>query len=36
MANADFRAFAPVPSEGVQSATNWDEAEELIRAHILR
>jgi hypothetical protein len=36
MANVDFRAFAPPPSDGVQTATNWDEAARLIRAHILR
>lgn len=36
MANADFRAFAPAPSEGVLSAASWNEAAELIRAHVRR
>jgi hypothetical protein len=34
MANADFRPFLPVPSEGIASAENWDVTERLIRDHI--
>ena len=34
MANADFRPFLPVPSEGIVSAENWDVTERLIRDHI--
>jgi hypothetical protein len=36
MANADFRAFAPPPAEGVINASGWDEAAQLIRAHFTR
>lgn len=34
MANAEFRVFAPPPSEGIIGAADWDEACSLIRAHI--
>jgi hypothetical protein len=36
MANADFRAFAPPPAEGIVSANDWDDAAKLIRKHIGR
>lgn len=36
MANQAFRALLPSPGEGIANATDWKEAEDLIRAHISR
>lgn len=36
MANAEFRAMAPVPGEGIESAESWDDAVRIIRKHFLR
>jgi hypothetical protein len=36
MANAEFRAFAPVPAEGIVSADDWSDAARLIRGHFGR
>lgn len=33
MANADFRALAPDPGEGIAKAASWTEAATIIRAH---
>ena len=33
MANAEFRAMAPVPEDGIESADSWQDAARLIRAH---
>ncbi|MDI7864379.1 hypothetical protein MRS76_20790 [Rhizobiaceae bacterium n13] len=35
MANADFRALAPAPTEGIVQAADWSEANKLIRNHFL-
>lgn len=34
MANAEFRALAPVPDVGIHSAADWTEAARIIRAHL--
>lgn len=36
MANAQFRAFAPPVCNGIVSASDWDDAFRLIRAHIAK
>lgn len=33
MANAEFRALAPPPADGISRAADWPEAERLLRAH---
>lgn len=33
MANADFRALAPSPADGIQNAADWAHAERLLRDH---
>jgi hypothetical protein len=33
MANADFRAFVPAPTDGIVSAADWDEAATVLRSH---
>lgn len=35
MANADFRALAPDPGDGIVKAGNWPEAAAIIKSHIL-
>ncbi|WEZ83768.1 hypothetical protein P6U16_02985 [Rhizobium sp. 32-5/1] len=36
MANAEFRAFAPEPGEGIAKAENWPDAARIIRQHFAR
>ncbi|PYE35669.1 hypothetical protein C8J35_10248 [Rhizobium sp. PP-F2F-G38] len=36
MANAEFLAMAPAPTQGIESAENWDDAARIIRRHFLR
>ena len=36
MANVEFLAMAPVPSHGIESAANWNDAARIIRKHFLR
>ncbi|MBP1882634.1 hypothetical protein [Sinorhizobium mexicanum] len=36
MANAEFRALAPVPGRGIHAAADWAEAAPLIRGHFRR
>ncbi|MBP1860912.1 hypothetical protein J2Z75_004433 [Rhizobium herbae] len=36
MANAQFRAMAPDPGDGILKADSWTDAAALIRTHILR
>ncbi|TCM57525.1 hypothetical protein C8J36_102325 [Rhizobium sp. PP-F2F-G48] len=34
MANAEFLAMAPAPSEGIESAADWADAARIIRRHL--
>lgn len=36
MANADFRAMAPEPGDGIVKADGWSDAADIIRKHMLR
>lgn len=36
MANAQFRAMAPDPGDGILKADSWTDAAEIIRGHFLR
>ena len=36
MANAEFRALAPNPDDGILKAESWTDAAHLIRQHVLR
>ncbi|OBZ96298.1 hypothetical protein ADU59_08120 [Pararhizobium polonicum] len=36
MANADFRAMAPDPGDGILKADSWTDAAEIIRGHFRR
>ncbi len=36
MANAEFRAMAPEPGEGIASAEDWPHAARIIRSHFAR
>ncbi|KQS93931.1 MULTISPECIES: hypothetical protein [unclassified Rhizobium] len=36
MANAEFRAMAPHPGDGIMSANGWTQTAEIIREHLFR